>query len=409
MELNRNIQENLRDNRLVDDSPLVSKAIGAVLSGQSAFCKFLSANDSGETGGHQSGILISKSAREMLFSEQEIKDNHILKKTGRIKWQHDFETNCTLTWYASKNELRMTGFGRGFCLLRPVYTGALFVFVKEADGYFQGFIFNTDKEIRCFLDSFGMTPADTNHLMSFKTHVPELKEQQAINEFVAGTSGVFPKAKEMSSAAREIWNRVSGSKREIITNPDHVLVRWTEGEYNLFLALEEAQYGAQIAHGFDTMEDFVNCANTVLNRRKSRAGKSLENHLAAIFDEHRIQYSTQAVTEGKKRPDFLFPSAEAYHDMSFSLANLCTLAAKTTCKDRWRQILNEANRLKDENKYLCTLQPGISGAQMDEMQSEKVILVVPKPYISAYPRDRQNRIWSLGRFVDYVKQMEGIV
>ena len=51
MELNRNIQENLRDNRLVDDSPFVSKGIGAVLSSQSAFCKFLSANDSGETGG----------------------------------------------------------------------------------------------------------------------------------------------------------------------------------------------------------------------------------------------------------------------------------------------------------------------------------------------------------------------
>ena len=115
------------------------------------------------------------------------------------------------------------------------------------------------------------------------------------------------------------------------------------------------------------------------------------------------------IGRGNKKPDFLFPSENAYHDMAFSVENLCTLAAKTTCKDRWRQILNEADRLRDENKYLCTMQQGISSAQMDEMQAEKVILVVPKPYIKSYPKDRQNRIWTLGQFVDYVKKMEGLI
>lgn len=55
------------------------------------------------------------------------------------------------------------------------------------------------------------------------------------------------------------------------------------------------------------------------------------------------------------------------------------------------------------------MQQGISSAQMDEMQAEKVILVVPKPYIKSYPKDRQNRIWTLGQFVDYVKKMEGLI
>lgn len=83
------------------------------------------------------------------------------------------------------------------------------------------------------------------------------------------------------------------------------------------------------------------------------------------------------MTEGNKKPDFIFPSGEAYHNSSFDIQKLVTLAAKTTCKDRWRQVLNEANRLKDSPKYLCTLQQGISGAQMDEMQAENVVLVVP--------------------------------
>lgn len=68
--------------------------------------------------------------------------------------------------------------------------------------------------------------------------------------------------------------------------------------------------------------------------------------------------------------------------------------------------MNEADRLRDKPKYLCTLQQGISGAQMDEMQTENVILVVPRPYIRTYPADRQDRIWTLTKFVQYLKSIE---
>ena len=388
---------------------LVVKATDAVLGGMSAYCKFLSANDSGETGGHQSGILISKTAKDMLYTEKELKENHILKKTGQIQWQDDFSTSCTFTWYESKNELRITGFGRGFGLLRPEYTGALFVMVKESDEDYLGFIFNTDEDIQDFLDSFGLTPAETNRPIELNRVKAEVREKQAMDSFINGLKADFPTSVEMSSAARLIHYQVYLDRSLTISDPDTMLLRWTEGEYRLFRAIEYSRYGETVARGFKTVDDFIMLANQVLNRRKSRAGKSLEHHLSAIFDENRIKYTPQAVTEGNKKPDFLFPSEEAYHDMSFSIEKLCTLAAKTTCKDRWRQILNEANRLRDENKYLCTMQQGISAAQMDEMQAEKVILVVPKPYIAAYPKDRRDRIWTLGKFVSYVKEMEGLI
>lgn len=51
---------------------------------------------------------------------------------------------------------------------------------------------------------------------------------------------------------------------------------------------------------------------------------------------------------------------------------------------------------------------GISPAQMDEMQSENVILVVPRQYITSYPADRQDRIWTLSKFVSYVREVEGL-
>ena len=206
-----------------------------------------------------------------------------------------------------------------------------------------------------------------------------------------------------------IHYQMFAGRKQSAGDPDMALLQWTEEEYRLFRAIEHSKYGATVARGFASVEDFITLANQVLNRRKSRAGKSLEHHLAAIFDEHKIQYTAQAVTEGNKKPDFLFPSEAAYHDTSFAVENLCTLAAKTTCKDRWRQIINEADRLRDENKYLCTMQQGISGAQMDEMLAEKVILVVPKPYIKSYPKDRQERIWTLGQFVEYIKRMEGLL
>ncbi len=157
-------------------------------------------------------------------------------------------------------------------------------------------------------------------------------------------------------------------------------------------------------NNYKAVEDFVGVANMVLNRRKSRAGKSLENHLSAIFDFNGIEYTSQAVTEGGKKPDFIFPSQAAYHDPRYPTDKITCLAAKTTCKDRWRQIINEADRLRGRQKYLCTLQQGISPTQMDEMQAENVVLVVPKPYIAAYPKDRQNRIWTLSRFVEYVRE-----
>lgn len=389
-------------------SDLVLKAIDSVLSGKDSYCKFLSANDSGETGGHQSGILISKTAKNILFTDQEIKENHILKKSGKIKWQDDFETNCTFTWYESKNELRITGFGRGFSLLRPEYTGALFVFIKDSPEDYQGFLFNTDEDIQEFLDSFGLTPAETNRPIELNEVSVETKEKMAISLFIDSLTVDFPSSVEMSQAARNIVYEVFSRKLITVSDPDTALLQWTEAEYRLFREIEHSRYGNTIAHGFKTVDDFITLANQVLNRRKSRAGKSLEHHLSAIFDDNKIQYTAQAITEGNKRPDFLFPSEEAYHDMSFSIEKLCTLAAKTTCKDRWRQILNEADRLRDENKYLCTMQQGISSAQMDEMQTEKVVLVVPKPYILAYPKDKRERIWTVGKFVSYVKEMEGI-
>ena len=383
------------------------QAIQSVLNSQQAYCKFLSANDAGATGAHQTGILVSKTAREMLFA-QDLSEESILKRTIEIKWQNDYQTESVFTYYSSKNELRITKFGRNFPFLRPEQTGALFVLTKQEDQHYSAFFLDTEDEIDQFLSAFGLAATETNRLIDSSRILPETQEQIAIQEFIRTLRVDFPLSDEMSAAARDIQNRVYNHLEYIQTNPDRKIIDWTNMEYALFRALEHARYGDTIARGFTSVEEFISMANMVLNRRKSRAGKSLEHHLAAVFDGNQITYTAQAVTEGNKKPDFIFPSQAAYRNMAFPVDKLVSLAAKTTCKDRWRQVINEADRLRDRPKYLCTLQQGISPAQMDEMQSENVILVVPKPYISSYPKDRQDRIWTLSKFVDYIREVEGI-
>ena len=383
------------------------EAINAALHGELTFCKFLSANDTGLTGGHQAGIYISRPAIPILFDKPGAKGEN-KDRWVTIHWQDGIKTHTRFIYYGvrTRNEYRITNFGREFPFLQHEYTGALFVFVKNDEENYQGFVLNTEDEINNFLAAFAISPTETNQLIDTKTATPEIREKSEIAKVIAAFTEDFPSSEVMSASARRIQEIVHNNGDYIRLKPDQKLLDWTEMEFKLFRAVEFARYGKIISQGFSSLEDFITLANQVLNRRKSRAGKSLEHHLAAIFDGNELMYEAQVVTEGNKKPDFLFPSQTAYRNPSFNTEKLITLAAKTTCKDRWRQILNEANRLRDHSKYLCTLQQGISSAQMDEMAAEHVVLVVPGPYIRTYPADRRDRIWTVKKFVEYVREIE---
>lgn len=172
-------------------------------------------------------------------------------------------------------------------------------------------------------------------------------------------------------------------------------------EFQLFKTIENDRYKDRIKTPFSSVGELVETANTILNRRKSRAGKSLENHLGEIFNQFKITYECQVVTEDRKKPDFIFPSREAYLNPRFDSGKLNVLAAKTTCKDRWRQVLNEADRIK--TKHLFTLQQGISPNQLKEMMKYNVQLVVPSVYIKSYPEQYRPQIMTLGSFVNFIQ------
>lgn len=382
-------------------------ALQAATHGEMTFCKFLSANDTGLTGGHQAGIFIPKNSVPIMFDKLGSKGDN-KDRYAEITWQDGTVTTSRFVYYGkgTRNEYRITRFGKGFPFLQPSYTGALFVFVRNDSDNYQGFVLNTEDEINFFLDSTGISPTETNRLMSLQGESEEEQERKAIEAFISSLNVEFPSSEEMSSAARSIQDAIYNHQEYVKTNPDVKIIKWTDIEFKLFRAIEKNRYSAKVMNGFASFDDFVRTANALLNRRKSRAGKSLEHHLSAIFDGNNLKYEAQAVTEGRKRPDFLFPSADAYRDAGYPTDRLATLAAKTTCKDRWRQVLNEADRLKGRKKFLCTLQQGISPAQMEEMDREQVVLVVPEPYINDYPAEKREKIWTLRCFIAYIKEIE---
>ena len=199
-----------------------NQAINSVLNSEQAFCKFLSANDTGATGGHQSGILISKSAELMLFSPQELKSGGIIKRSVKIKWQDDFVTESSFTYYESKNELRITRFGRGFPFLKPEQTGTMFVFTQQSKEDYSVFFLETEEEIEEFLNTFGIGPTQTNCLIDTGKLGLLLgkREELAIKEFINNLTVDFPASEDMSDAARHIENTVHDHAEDIQANPD---------------------------------------------------------------------------------------------------------------------------------------------------------------------------------------------
>ena len=83
------------------------------------------------------------------------------------------------------------------------------------------------------------------------------------------------------------------------------------------------------------------------------------------------------------------PPKADYQDPGFPATRLRMLAVKTTCKDRWRQVLNEAARIPA--KHLLTLQEGVSENQFREMTESGVRLVVPNSHIKCFHRKDQAR------------------
>jgi len=185
-------------------------------------------------------------------------------------------------------------------------------------------------------------------------------------------------------------------------DPDAVLLAWMDREEVLFRTLERHIVGDRLIDGFaNDVDGFLSFSLSVQNRRKSRVGSAFENHLEEVFIKCGIRYDRTKVTENKSKPDFIFPGINEYRDPAFPATRLTMLGVKSTCKDRWRQVLAEADRV--DEKHLLTLEPGISTAQTDEMKDKKLSLVVPTALYNSYTLAQRSWLMNVRDFIGVVK------
>lgn len=367
---------------------VLAKAISAVRKSKLSFCKFLSPNDTGSTRSHQSGIHIAKNAWSLFFDVPPKRGSN-QDVAVKVKYQGDESaTDSRVIYYgAKKNEIRLTRLHSDFPYRGDEAVGDLFIIAQNEGGY-EAFVLSSDEDIDEF-QAATLTP--------LFQHSSSDRIKEKIRQYVELLKG-FPGTEEISATARTIYNEINEvTPRAIIENPDKTLIGWIEVEFELFKAIEESQYTVR---SFGSVAELVDIANTILNRRKSRAGKALENHLAEMFRLTSLKFGNQVRTEDARRPDFIFPGGKEYHSENFDSSKLFFLGAKTTCKERWAQILKEGDRIT--TKHLFTLQQGISANQLAEMERMSVKLVVPRDYIESFPEEHRKNILSLKEFVGMV-------
>ncbi|MBL5808813.1 restriction endonuclease [Bacillus sporothermodurans] len=383
-----------------NESEKLTNAIEAAKSIGRFYCKFISANDVDLTGAHQVGLYIAKQAWNIFFEEKGVKGEN---KDKYIKVHLDgyypYESRVIYYGRGTRNEYRITRFWTNSPFEKAEQVGNLIIFMPMDQENFKVYILDTEDEIEKFIDSFSLSLMDNNAVYNggkVKDIDLSKKLEKEIEEVVYVFED-FPETIKLAELARQIHYHVYKKKS---FPPDTMILEWVKTEYSVFRAIERNLYKNNLS--YDDIDPLIAFASSALNRRKSRAGKSLEHYVDFLFSSYRIPFSHPGRSEGNKKPDFLLPSNAAYADKSFLDSDLIFLGAKTTCKDRWRQILNEANRI--DEKHLLTLQQGISPNQLDEMADEKVTLVVPKPYHSLYPAKYQNRLWTVEKFIHYAEE-----
>jgi hypothetical protein len=382
------------------------------------YLKRLSGNDTLANGSNQAGPYVPK---DLLFEVlPQLDEPSRLNPDAELAVSvdsHRHTRRVRAVWYnnalsgGTRNEARITGWGGSASpLLDPDSTGALavFVFATEPGGTSLRVWLCRNAAEEDIVES-RIAPVEPGHPVVWR---PDAGNPRGLFEDTGRRAATCRLTREqlppgwltVFPSGADIVSRVCELRPRDYAGPDRRLLARRDCEFELFQSVEEAIESPLIARGFGSLPEFLTHAQRILQRRKARSGRSLELQARTIFLEEGLRegehFSHQPESEPGRRPDFLFPSEAAYRDPAFPAERLKLLAAKTTCRDRWRQILNEADRIPE--KHLLTLQEGISESQFREMTEAGVRLVVPEGLVSRYPESIQPELTTLEAFIGSV-------
>jgi EcoRII C terminal len=280
--------------------------------------------------------------------------------------------------------------------------GDLLVLIPEDHRHFLAYVLDLEDDIEDVQAALGVEiTVSWAAYRNGQPQIPPEDEEECIDRRFRRFAEAlldFPTGDAFSAEARATLEECVRAFERLTA--DDALIRCMDAEYRLFRVAERQVCGPEIARLFRDVDDFLATASSIMNRRKARAGRSLENHVDWVLTRARIPHVMRPNVDG--RPDILIPSVEAYRDANYPVDRLVAVGVKTTCKDRWRQVLNEARRVP--NKHILTIQQGISANQLAEMHRANVTLVVPREIQGQYPRGGEIEMRNVEQFIADVRR-----
>lgn len=403
--------------KLTEQLPIQDFLDSLESQGGRIFAKRLAANDTLATHSHQAGPYVPKSVAFDIFpSLQDSSDENPRVELDAEVISHGLEPRAiNIIWYNQKtrDECHITRWGgAGSPVLDPDATGSLCLYafndrLKNDSDYCGVWLCQNLEEEDEFEKRFGVVDPGVPLYIKIGSGSIEFQEPTIDYTPIGETLSLWGDIKNEGRfpTGQEIVTKVAEANPALADLPvDERLLRRREAEFAEFRRLESEVVLSTIRDGFGDVEKFVKYANSVTNRRKARSGRSLELQIKLILSEEGLHgFAHDEVAEGGKRPDFIFPSMQAYKNSEYPDNGLRMLACKTTCKDRWRQVTDEADRIGE--KHLLTLQEGVSENQFNQMKKAGVKLVVPKGLHKKFPKSVRSELMSIEDFIAEVRRL----
>lgn len=400
-----------------DDSPLWWAIQGAIAQSSQFFVKKLSRNDTSwadDSRKHQAGFYIPRPIRDSGFFPPLQPDNpdkpHIFHAACRVLWPQTGETTVShMRHFSNKGtETHFTGLVKP--LFRSLAPASLLLIGKfkepVSDCRYWIVVLDSITEEAELLETVLDVEADFHfglfHPSAFEKAAQLDRDEttELIERLQAALRGgtlpqlltdfaKIPDPAAIAMSARQEWlekhHIAEINPWEVEAPGDAIMEISRDIEYRIFRRFElrrraaevvgilagETDLVTRVVRGFAELDAVFLSAS---QQRKTRAGRSFEQHIAATLTAGRIRFIEQAVTGGR-RPDFVLPDVKELKSKRRSRAGALVLAAKTTLRERWKQVSSE--RLNCD-VFLATVDDRVPATSIKEMTDAGIRLVVPE-------------------------------
>lgn len=399
---------------------------GALLTGlldesEALFVKKLSLNDRDWArlpNKHQAGVYVPPPERDGGFfppldtkQREDPGADEIREAFFTVEWPEVGEARqARLVHYTSKGpETHMTRLPKP--AFRDLAPASLLVIGRNGDGTYKALTLDSEgPDCEALSDILDLPPDFVSGLFSLQAvkHEREEKALSFIEEVLkaffdgklaelAAQYSAMPATADLAAAARARFlsdNGLPNLNPFVLGKPGDALRDISRGvEYEIFRDLQTKSRAIDLVRlilGDDPtvfspekalraiVLDFPKIDALLLSaaqQRKSRAGYSFEHHIEAMLSDGGVPFEKQVIIEAKKRPDFILPSFALYADPGRTSQEAIVLSAKTTLRERWKQVAQE---MKNCDLYLATVDENIAANAIEDMAAQGIQLVVPE-------------------------------